>query len=80
MLLCTGHCNLSSKIRVTRSQNYEKSSCHIGLRTGNYVINIIGYVRDIPESDYFYFKLLIMHCDINSTVLWPSYFTDQEDV
>ena len=29
MRLCTGHDILSRKIRVTKSQTYAKSSCHI---------------------------------------------------
>ena len=29
MRLCTGHGILSGKIRVTKSQTYAKSSCHI---------------------------------------------------
>ena len=48
----------------------------LGIR---HVINIMGYVRDIPDKCLLY-KLAIIHCDIHPTVLWSSYFTDQEDV
>ena len=48
----------------------------LGIR---HVINIIGYVRDIPDSAYFTSWQLCIVTN-HPTVLLSSYFTDQEDV
>ncbi len=85
MRLCTGHCILSRKIRVTKSQTLCKSimvtfQCNnialkqiagcsamkfatffkhimflnnMGAQGIRHVINIIGYVRDIPDRAHF---------------------------